>query len=488
MRPKRACDVCYKRKIQCVIGNTDEPCEWCSHHDLVCTFDRETQKKPNNVQAIASDVQELLRRVANLENSLSQVHSQRELSNQASPSSAPSTTLGATQGTSVSGVRPSSINAQNTSQTVLSSVTSPSATSTTFKPEPTGISDVARHLGQNWFHKGIPILSPRGRDWIRLKTGQDPHFERFRLFGSKCSSRSIPLTNFPHDELHKLPDQHYAQRCIDAFFGSSFYFFYPVLDRALVQETFELAYRDPDGLSFTRSQASGKACILASLPMISRMIRPNDAPYLLKGDMYAKRAQSLLSLVSWEANLEGLQATLMLQIYKTSVGEWEDASTLHSIACHMVCSLGGHLNRRTTCEPRNFSSERRHQHTRALFWMSYTFDKEISLRSGQPPLLTEDYCDLTAPEGYTSRYECQSPADQDDSSFESLMPYLPGDLGLSHVKEKTCRLLYSPKSFTIDDTQILRHIRHLDIDLESWRSSIPQRPIFGSESFNIDIA
>ncbi|RMJ10353.1 hypothetical protein BHE90_003669 [Fusarium euwallaceae] len=312
MRPKRACDVCYKRKIQCVIGNADEPCEWCSHHDLVCTFDRETQKKSNNVQAIASDVQELLRRVTDLENSLSQAHSQRELSSQASPSSAPLTTSEATQGTSVSSVRPSSINAQNTSQTVPSSIISPSTTSITFKPEPTDIGDVARHLGQNWFHKGIPILSLRGRDWIRLKTGKDPHFEQFHLFGSKRGSHSLPLTNFPHDELHKLPDWHYTQKCIDAFFESSFRFFFPVLDRFLVQETFELAYRDPDELSFTRSKVSAKACILAALPMISRTIRPEGAPCPLKSGVYANQAQSLLGLVSWEASLEGLQATLML--------------------------------------------------------------------------------------------------------------------------------------------------------------------------------
>lgn len=141
----------------------------------------------------------------------------------------------------------------------------------------------------------------------------------------------------------------------------------------------------------------------------------------------------------------------------------------------MVCSLGGHLYQRPTYDSSILVSERKRQHIRTLFWMSYVLDKEISLRSGQPPLLTKDCCDLTAPEGYAGRYDHQSYPDKDDSSFERLVPYLPGDLGLSHVKEKACRLLYSSKSFQNDDTQVLLHIRHLDIDLESWRSSIPTK-------------
>ncbi|KAJ3459059.1 hypothetical protein MRS44_015132 [Fusarium solani] len=442
-------------------------------------------------QAIAGDVQELLRRVVDLESALSQIQSQGQLSDQTSPCSMPSTTPGAIQHASTQGITPSSLGGQ-TSQTLPSSVTSPSETPTTFKPQTRDIGDVARYLGQNWYHKGIPILSERGRDWIRLKTGQDAQFERFHMFGSKRGFPALPLTNLSYNELHKLPDRHYAESCLDAFFGSSFSLFYPVLDRALVQETLEVAYQDHIDSSLTRSQVSAKACILAALCMITQTVRPKDASKQPQGDLYVDQAKSLLAFVSWETCIESLQATLMLQICKISVGEWEDASTLHSIACHMVCSLGGHLNQRATCDSSSVASEQKLRHIRTLFWMSYIFDKDISLRSGQPPLLTEDYCDLAVPEGYANRYDCQIPSDQDTSTFGRLVPYLPGDLGLSHVKEKACRLLYSPKSFTMDDTQILLHIRHLDIDLESWRSCIPVKyrpklsitpggPLFDSE-------
>lgn len=263
-------------------------------------------------QAIASDVQELLRRVVHLESALSQIQSQGPLSDQTSPRSMPSTTPGATQDASAEGITPSSLGGQTGSQTLPSSIPSPSETSTTFKPQTRGIGDVTRYLGQNWYHKGIPILSERGRDWIRLKTRQDAHFERFHLFGSKCDLSAPPLTNLSYDELHKLPGRHYAESCLDAFFGSSFSLFYPVLDRALIQETLEVAYEVHIDSSFTHSQVSAKACILAALCMISRTVRPKDASKHLQTGPNVDQARSLLVLVSRETSIERLQATLML--------------------------------------------------------------------------------------------------------------------------------------------------------------------------------
>ncbi|WAO96976.1 Zn(2)-C6 fungal-type domain-containing protein [Fusarium falciforme] len=214
------------------------------------------------------------------------------------------------------------------------------------------------------------------------------------------------------------------------------------------------------------------------MSMMTRLKRSNDLTHSVRGGMCAYKAQTLLTLIAWKASLESLQTVLMLQIYRTSTGEWEDAVTLHSIACRMVCSLGGHFYQATKYNAPSVSSvERQSWHTRILFWLSYIFDKDISLRSGQPPLLTEEYCDLTPPESYTNRYDCQSGLSQDYNSenctSDGFTPYFLGDLGLSYIKEKTCHLLYSPTAFKVDDTQLLLHIRHLDTELESWRASIP---------------
>lgn len=124
----------------------------------------------------------------------------------------------------------------------------------------------------------------------------------------------------------------------------------------------------------------------------------------------------------------------------------------------MVCDLGGHfahLKNHLTEDP--FTERQRH-HIRMLFWLCYVLDKDISLRSGKPPFLTEQYCDLTI---------------TGNSAAEELTHHLPNDPGLSVIKEKACRLLYSAVAYNISDSQLLLHIRDLDDDLERWRLSIP---------------
>lgn len=110
----------------------------------------------------------------------------------------------------------------------------------------------------------------------------------------------------------------------------------------------------------------------------------------------------------------------------------------------MACDLGSVLED-------SKDSVRKRQHA-VLFGLCYIWDKDNALRSGQPPLLTEDYCNLTFMETTGDNYP---------------------DLKLSLVKERTCRLLYSQKAAKLSDGEILQTIRQLDHELEQWRLSIP---------------
>lgn len=62
-RTARACDSCYKRKVGFVLDQLSTSlnwsqikcdaalpqCNWCSHHNISCTFDRVVQRKRKNV-------------------------------------------------------------------------------------------------------------------------------------------------------------------------------------------------------------------------------------------------------------------------------------------------------------------------------------------------------------------------------------------------------------------------------------------------------
>lgn len=121
--------------------------------------------------------------------------------------------------------------------------------------------------------------------------------------------------------------------------------------------------------------------------------------------------------------------------------------------------------------------ERERRHIRMLFWLCYVFDKDIALRTGQPPILVDEYCDLTFPDRYLEdHFLIQSfPRVSQGPHFadENIVPHLPGDLRLSILKGKTCRALYSMQATRKSDAELLRDIRELDSELESWRQSIP---------------
>ncbi|KAF4451993.1 transcriptional activator Mut3p, partial [Fusarium albosuccineum] len=131
-------------------------------------------------------------------------------------------------------------------------------------------------------------------------------------------------------------------------------------------------------------------------------------------------------------------------------------------------TLNGHIDIPATSDHDAEANreERERSHLRALFWVSYVFDKEIALRTSQPPFLTESYCDLTPP---CNRMTHLPP----DGPDKGLFSYLHGDIGLSHLKGKANRLLYSAQASRKSDPTLLRDIRELDSELEEWRLSLP---------------
>ncbi|RSL91527.1 hypothetical protein CEP51_000186 [Fusarium floridanum] len=59
MPPKRACDLCYSKKISCdksELSDQDAACDWCRHHQLTCTFNRVRTRKRSPKARIENSV------------------------------------------------------------------------------------------------------------------------------------------------------------------------------------------------------------------------------------------------------------------------------------------------------------------------------------------------------------------------------------------------------------------------------------------------
>jgi hypothetical protein len=155
-----------------------------------------------------------------------------------------------------------------------------------------------------------------------------------------------------------------------------------------------------------------------------------------------------------------------------------------SAAARYIFMLGGnHSLPHTSTSPHHSSTSPSavQRHLRAMFWICYVMDKKLSLRTGRPPCLSDDQCDLTMPDESPHRQftEPVPPQVSSDGCFEFLSFI---NLQLSIISSKTYNSLYSAPALKRSDIELLKTIRELDSDLEKWRISVPEqyRPTLSS--------
>lgn len=151
-------------------------------------------------------------------------------------------------------------------------------------------------------------------------------------------------------------------------------------------------------------------------------------------------------------------------------GKLQSANYLISVVIRFVFMLGAHV-----AAPVSASDDRHRRvqrHLRNVFWLCYILDKDLSLRTGQPQMLSNENCDLTLPPEYVATLNsCVGPLEHVQELIQS--PIFPIDLRLSIVKSRACSMLYSLHAWRKTDAELLKDIRELDEELERWRMSVP---------------
>ncbi|OQE34649.1 hypothetical protein PENCOP_c016G07599 [Penicillium coprophilum] len=400
---------------------------------------------------------------------------------------------------SVVGNSPQSLEANTTSDTTASN--SPSNT------QPPGSSSVGVHfagkeLGVISLLTGTPFLFPEGREWIRARTGQDVAIDKLsppRAPWDKERGKSFHTflmnidmhTNSPYE----LPDWRTVQLYFQAYKSSKVMRrVFPVIDPELFEETLSIAYGQSRSI-FKYGQASARVCVIAFLTFISRLpdvkdiVSATTTATPIDHDLLSTNAQFLMPLVLQEpASLDAAQAVTMLaseppccQVVKSQAltNETQTLSELSSgnmratnyyaaVAARLIFMLGGNLFSSQAISTDQLGQQR-HSQLRNLFWICYTIDKDLSLRTGQPPTITDENCDLTLPPGYLDR----AFLDVENEEAPWYGPVFPFDLRLSIIKARAHRELYSVSCLQKSDAELLKSIRELDDALEEWRLSVP---------------
>ncbi|KAL2128030.1 hypothetical protein VTI74DRAFT_9829 [Chaetomium olivicolor] len=272
----------------------------------------------------------------------------------------------------------------------------------------------------------------------------------------------------------EFPDRRVVEECLEIFSTHPFKRIWPLVDAALFRQTINLAYDSFAGCSL--DSMSARACIFSFLALLTlHHMYPKSMP-ALDSEECALQAQCLLPQVLHETSLNGLQTSLMLGLYHLLLGQLQRAAVYHSIASRMMFTLGANTIARPPplADDKADHSWRVSHQLRKLFWLIYSNDKELSLRTGQPPSINDDDCDLTPIPGYVGLKYIHD-ADEFDPSLmdDASPPLLPGDARLDMIKSKTYTLLYSAKALRKSDAELIRDIRQLDDELEAWRLSVP---------------
>lgn len=116
---------------------------------------------------------------------------------------------------------------------------------------------------------------------------------------------------------------------------------------------------------------------------------------------------------------------------------------------------------------------------RNLFWVCHSWDKELCIRTGQPPALQDDDCNTTLPPLHVYQlYPKFIGYEVDEKAIPVHLFHRQPRLSI--IKSKSYNLLYSAQAARKSVAEILKAIRELDDDLEQWRLSVcsTYRPTF----------
>ncbi|KAH8671688.1 hypothetical protein BX600DRAFT_459547 [Xylariales sp. PMI_506] len=452
---KRACDSCYQRKIQCD-GDTP-PCDWCRHHAIACTFNR-LPMKPGRAARTKTTT-----RTAH-KNSIAGSSSQ---ATHLSPAATP-TPQGSSPDTAATSAR-----ALNNA--------SPACTPTgsqhlgSYPPiAPLGeVHFAGNRLGEINPYTGLPSFSADGERWIQERTGEVSSFPQTDISYWKQQRYAYSSTNTMVTGDPKLPERDYTEAYFSMYCSNHLRFVFPVVDPVLFRQTIDSAYQLwNDGEPVPAEVIGNRACVLLFVAFISIMEGVIESAPVNAAEL-ATEALSAIQQVLLSMNLIGLQVVTMQYLINLFTGDFQTATLFLSLSCRMVFMLGGHTDT-VELSPEAPDDEfdmpwLYKTQLRKLFWLCYSFDKDLSLRTGHPAHIDDDHCDLSLPKSY-EHFDGGMP----DFNNERTM-FFPGDLRLSIIKSKAIKLLYSVQARRKTDAELLRDIRELDDQLEQWRQVIHPR-------------
>ncbi|PYI14792.1 putative C6 transcription factor [Aspergillus violaceofuscus CBS 115571] len=277
---------------------------------------------------------------------------------------------------------------------------------------------------------------------------------------------------FPHHTSRTIhpqrPSPALIRSVIDYFLTNSLYSVFPVIDPVTL-----VSLRNSDLFSSSPDLAllpkSVQACLVALTALVTRL-RDNEPGF---GEVDSEALlQSVLAqlpelVMSGDDDLWTLQALILVVLYLAPLGAPQSAELILAMAIRLLTNLGGNF---APAHPGSWVDDHHSRHLRALFWLCYSVDREMSIRNSHSPLLHDTDCDLDLPEKYVMASSDNQfrlgPLSNDELLY-------PSDLRMCVIKSKIYRLLYSDYGLAQPAAIRVQYVRELDEELSSLRAQFP---------------
>ncbi|CAK96324.1 hypothetical protein M747DRAFT_311751 [Aspergillus niger ATCC 13496] len=303
------------------------------------------------------------------------------------------------------------------------------------------------------YFTGYHIFPEEGQKWIETQVGESIEFDK--LFALELQWFQ-PLRFFADSATHpsplpSLPPRPVLERHILVYSSSFQSLVFPVVSKSTFCRTLDLAYSPIP----SPGSASAKSCVYSFLALVS-LFGFDDASH------DCMDCRSFPQLITRQVQLQYF------------LGDLRSAGVTLSIATRLLYALGAHIlpTKATPSRAPVYDKSDIRCHLRDLFWLCYSFDKDICIRTGQPPSLNDTHCDLSLPDDYVQLQNINLQHDMPPVN-DNTIPLYPWDLRLSMLKSRIYEGLYSAVSLYQSASQLLSSIRALDETLEQWRVSLP---------------
>lgn len=334
---------------------------------------------------------------------------------------------------------------------------------------------------------GFSIFSPRGIQWVSEKTGDDS-FQQMINVAAVADNKWFHWKPEVFDDVfarrvfQPLPPREECMSLIKDFFDN-FNKMFPLYHEPTFWWLAEKQYsNDPYNGSGWWASLNLAIAMAYRIRVIKTLGLSEDADD--NAWLYFKNALSVHSeLTIRNTDLFSVQALLGMALFMQGTPNPQPSFNLAGSAIRLAHSIGLHkkasgfgLNK-TEIEQR-----------KRVFWIAYLIDKDISLRSGRPPMQDDN------------DWNVDLPSEEPDDGVGVVPTVDGGKVNLfrkiaefSVISGKVYARLYSVKASKQSDGELLNTIGELDSELEEWKDSIPlqfrpeHEPNTGDQSLTLQL-